>query len=147
MFLAAVVALLVVSATACGPVITWRAGRTHGAVVETGAARGGINIYRVPRSKLYDVYRAAGIDGVQDAMWAFGKPPVVKIPMGGGNSVGVGVLDSKFHGYIYGDDADLRGALLDAQSNRDCLSITIISHGVYIKNWTHKSVGCELGSL
>lgn len=127
--------------------ITWRAGTTHGAVFETGAARGSINIYRSPRSKLYDVYKVAGVNGVQDALWAVGRPPVVRIPLGGGDSVGVDYLASKFHGYIYGDDSDLRGALLDAQSSRDCLSLTIISRGVYNKNWTHKSVGCQLGSL
>lgn len=136
---------VVVGASGCA--ITWRAGTTHGAVYEVGAVRGSINIYRAPRSKLYDVYKKTGIDGVQDVVWALGRPPIVKVPLGGGDSVGVDYLASKFRGYIYGDDADLRGALLDAQSHRDCLSLTLVSRGVYNKNWTHKSVGCRLGSL
>ncbi len=143
--LALCVAAIVVGTTACDSV-GWKLGRTHGAIVEVGARRASLGIYRVPRSKLYDVYRAGGTRAAQDVLWAVGAPPVTSVSIDS-LSLSTAALNRKMHGYIYGDAADFRGALLDAQRNRDCLALTLISQGLYIKNWTHKSVGCRLGSL
>ncbi|MGN6695941.1 MAG: hypothetical protein ACTHN0_17320 [Aquihabitans sp.] len=132
--------------TSCKTSVSWKLGRTHGAVIEKTAARASLAIYRKPRSLLYQLYRNGGTKAAQDAIWQFGQPPVASIYV---NGIGFStqVLNQKMHGYIYGDAADFRGALLDAQDNHDCLALTLISRGAYIKNWTHKAVGCQMGSL
>lgn len=142
---AAVVAVVLTS-TACLPSVSWSLGATHGVVVEAGAARAGLNVYRAPRQALWDVYKAVGINGVQDALWAFGKPPRFGVCVNG-VCVTTDHVENKIHGWIYGDDNDLRGALTDAQKEHNCLSLTVISRGAYIKNWTRKNVGCYTGSL
>lgn len=144
--LAGAVIAVTVLATACRP-FAWTSGTTHGPVVELGASRAGINVYRLPTEALYQVYRAGGIDLVQDMLWQHGRPPLVRVPLGGGNAVSVDWLQAKFHGFIYGDDDDLAGAVRDAHDDGDCLSLTLISHGLYNKNWTHKSVGCKRGGF
>lgn len=146
---AVVAAALCFATTACQPTapsISWRLGATHGVVYESGASRASMNVFRSPRNALMEVWKVGGINLVQDAMWHFGQPPRFA-------ACAYGVcLDTDFvagaiSGWIYGDDWDLKGALFDAQNNRDCLALTLISHGAYIKNWTHKGVGCSLGSL
>ncbi len=152
-------ALLAVSTagatTACDPVSrdwAWKAGRTHGAIIETTAGRASLGIYRVPRRALHDVYRAMGIRTVQDAIWSVGQPPAfTKTFTFRGRSIttsfGTAALRNKAHSLIYGDAADLRGALLEAQAHRDCLALTLVSYGKPTSNWTHKQVGCQMGAL
>lgn len=128
--------------------ISWELHKTHGVIVEPGAARASVGVWREPSRVLYDIYSGNGIDMVQDILCYSGKFPVPHVEVG---SVGItaNVLQPKWCGYVYGDDNDLRGALVDAQagSRDDCLALTLISSGAYIKNWTHKSGGCRTGSL
>ncbi|QXC62301.1 hypothetical protein KSP35_05715 [Aquihabitans sp. G128] len=146
--LVAAAAVLSVSATAClpTPAVTWKLGDTHGVVIETGAQRGSLNIYRSPRSALMQAWKLFGIDGVMAGMWAYGKAPRFSI-CAFAVCLDQTDVNNKIHGWIYGDPWDLKGALFDAQNNYNCLALTIISHGVYNKNWTNKSVGCRLGSV
>jgi len=132
--------------TGCDGSVTWRLGKTHGAIIEPTARRASLGIYRTPRHALYQVYRAGGTKAAQDVLWAFGAPPVASISVKG-VSISSVALNRKMHGYIYGDAADFRGALIDAETAHDCLALTLVSQGLYIKNWTHKSVGCRTGSL
>jgi hypothetical protein len=138
--------IAVMGMTSCKTSVSWRLGRTHGVIVEKTAVRASLAIYRTPRSVLYQLYRQGGTKAAQDALWRYGQPPVASVSV---NGIGVStqVLNHKMHGYIYGDAADFRGALIDAEKNHDCLALTLISHGAYIKNWTHKEVGCRTGSL
>ncbi len=143
--LAVVAAALALSLSACQ--ITWSLGTTHGAIVEPGAARASVGIWRVPTRVLHSVLESKGIDLVQDLLCSQGRFPAVRLAVGD-RSVSSNVLQSRWCGYVYGDDADLRGALIDAQNGRDnCLALTLISRGAYLKNWTHKSDGCKTGSL
>lgn len=138
-------AALALGLSACN--ITWTAGKTHGAIIETSAARASIGIWRAPTRVLYDVYGSAGITTVQDILCAHGTFPTLRLAVGK-RSVSSDALKKKWCGYVRGDGADLRGALIDAQRQRDnCLALTLISSGAYIKNWTHKSAGCKTGSL
>ena len=142
-----VVSLIAMTAmTSCKTSVTWRLGKTHGAIIETTAGRASLGIYRKPRSLLFQLYRNGGTKAAQDAIWTFGQPPVASISV---NGIGVStqVLNRKMHGYIYGDAADFRGALIEAEQHHDCLALTLISRGAYIKNWTHKGVGCQMGSM
>lgn len=142
------VALLTVllTATACNPTIGWKLGETHGAIIEPGARRASFGIYRKPRSVLYDVYEAAGTKAAQDALWSNAHIPVFSVSLDG-IGISTALFNRKFHDYVYGDAADFRGALIDAERAHDCLALTLISQGLYIKNWTHKGVQCKLGSL
>ncbi|MEZ5181235.1 MAG: hypothetical protein R2702_05090 [Acidimicrobiales bacterium] len=128
--------------------ISWRLGTTHGAIVEPGAARASIGIWRAPTRLLADLEQSRGVDLVQDILCASGRFPVVALEVGG-RGLSVDVLKARWCGYVYGDDSDLRSALRDAQRGRtdDCLALTLISGGAYRANWTHKSVGCRTGSL
>lgn len=132
--------------TGCDGSVGWKLGKTHGAIIEPGAARASLGIYRAPRHALYQVYRAGGTKAAQDVLWAVGAPPVVTVSVKG-VSLSSAALNRKMHGYIYGDPADFRGALVDAERANDCLALTLISRGAYIKNWTHKGVSCRTGSL
>ena len=138
--------IAVMGMTGCKTSVSWKLGKTHGAVVEKTAARASLAIYRVPRHALYEVQAEHGTKAAQDVLWHFGQPPVASIYV---NGIGLSsqLLNQKMRGYIYGDAADFRGALIDAERNRDCLALTLISRGAYIKNWTHKGVGCQLGSF
>ena len=143
------------AATACEPgstTVAWKAGKTHGAIIETTAGRASLGIYRSPRKFLYEVYKAAGIRAVQDVIWAVGQPPsVTKTFTYRGRSIttsfGTAALRSKAHDLIYRDPSDLRGALVDAQVSHTCLALTLISYGKPAANWTHKQVGCQVGAL
>lgn len=73
--------LALIATTACDPVSrdwAWKMGKTHGAIIETTAGRGSLGIYRVPTRLLYLVLTHGGIKDVQDAIWKYGKPPVLK---------------------------------------------------------------------
>ena len=143
------------SMTACDPVSrdwSWKAGKTHGAIIETTAGRASLGIYRVPRKALHDVYKALGIRKVQDAIWAVGQPPsFTRTFTFRGRSIttsfGTRILRNKAHSLIYSNPNDLRGALAEAQANRDCLALTLLSYGKPTSNWTHKQVGCQMGAL
>lgn len=139
------VTALLFATTSCDAV-SWKLGRTHGAIIEVGAHRASLGIYRVPRRLLFQLYKGGGLKVAQDALWASGAPPVAAFSIDGVR-VSTEFLNRKLHGYLYGDPADFRGALIDAERSRDCLALTLISRGLYIKNWTHKSVGCRMGSL
>jgi hypothetical protein len=143
---AALAVFLVAGLGACH--ITWHLGSTHGAIIETSAARASIGIWRAPTRLLADIERAQGVNRVQQILCAAGNFPA--IPLGvGGRSISAATVKKKWCGYVNGDDGDLRGALRDAQEGKkdDCLALTLISSGAYIKNWTHKSAGCKTGSL
>ncbi len=145
-------ALLVVAAAMTvalgGCHISWRVGATHGAIIEAPAARASVGIWRVPTRALADLERSKGIDFVQDVLCAAGKFPAVTVGIGS-RSISADVLGARWCGYVRGDDADLRGALRDSQEGHrdECLALTLVSHGAYLKNWTHKAVGCRTGSL
>jgi hypothetical protein len=128
--------------------ISWSLGATHGAIVEPSAARASVGIWRAPTRLLHELYEGGGIDLVQDILCDQAAFPPLKLTVGK-TSISANVLKARWCGYVYGDDADLRGALVDAQrgSRDDCLALTLISRGAYIKNWTHKSGGCKTGSL
>lgn len=145
--LAAVLVIPALATTSCGPTIAWSNGKTHGLVVETGAARAGVNIYRAPRKALYQVWQAGGIELVQDALWHFGQPPKFSVCPADMACLTSKQVADRIHGWIYGDPWDLKGALLDAQRETNCLSLTLVSRFSYIKNWTRKNVGCRIGSL
>lgn len=138
---------LAFTTTACNPAIDWQMGSTHGVIYEAGALRGSMNVYRVPRSLLMKVWNGGGMQPVMDSMWQFGRPPRFSMCAFGKVCYSTDIVASKIHGWIYGDPWDLKGALFDAQANYDCLALTIISGGAYNKNWTHKGIGCYLGSL
>lgn len=141
------------TATGCKPQAwSWKASATHGAIVEFSAGRASLGIYRQPRSVLHDLYRAGGIRLVQDAIWAVGQPPAItKTFTYRGRSIttsfGTAALRRQAHDLIYRNPSDLRRALLDAQSHRDCLALTLVSYGKPAGNWTHKAVGCQMGRL
>jgi hypothetical protein len=143
---AACACVLVLLLPACR--ISWSLGATHGAIIEPSAGRANIGVWRAPSRVLYDVFEAGGIDPVQDLLCHAGRFPTVRVAVGK-LSISSNVLQDKWCGYVYGDDADLRGALIDAQRGRrdDCLALTLISRGAYIKNWTHKDAGCKTGAL
>jgi hypothetical protein len=128
--------------------LSWSVGKTHGVIVEPAAVRASVGVWRMPSRLLYSVYESNGINPVQDLLCSAGKFPTLKVSVSR-FSVSSSVLKSKWCGYVYGNDADVRGALIDAQRGKadDCLALTLISRGAYIKNWTHKSSGCKTGSL
>ena len=97
---------------------------------------------------LAQLERARGVDVVQDILCAQGTFPAAAVSVGG-HTIAAPDLAKRWCGYVRGDDADLRGALRDSQAKHrdDCLALTLISRGAYLKNWTHKSVGCRTGSL
>lgn len=144
--LALCVAIVAVTSTACQ--ISWSAGKTHGAIIEPTAARASVGIWRAPTRLLYGVQRGMGVNKVQQYLCDYGHFPAVTIAVGS-RSMSADVISHRWCGYVNGDDADLRGALDDAQagSRDDCLALTLISHGMYIKNWTHKSGGCRTGAI
>jgi hypothetical protein len=137
---------IVLAVPACQ--ISWKVGATHGAIIEPAAARASVGIWRAPTRLLHQVYEGGGIDVVQDILCSQATFPALRLAVGS-TSISANVLQAKWCGYVYGDDADLRGALVDAQrgSRDDCLALTLISSGAYLKNWTHKSGGCKTGSL
>jgi hypothetical protein len=132
--------------TGCTTSIGWKLGKTHGAIIEPTARRASLGIYRAPSRSLYSVYARSGTRAAQDVLWALGAPPVASVSVDG-IGVSTTVLNRKMHGYLYGDAADFRGALIDAHRRDDCLALTLISQGLYIKNWTHKDVGCRTGAV
>lgn len=138
--------LLVLGLGACH--VSWRVGATHGAILEPSAARASVGIWRAPTRLLADLERSKGIRVVQDILCASGRFPAISLSIGG-RSVSSRFLSERWCGYVRGDAADLRGALRDAQagSRDECLALTLISHGAYLKNWTHKAGGCRTGSL
>lgn len=144
--LGALAVALALIASACH--ITWSAGTTHGAIIETTAGRASVGIWRAPTRLLADLERSKGIDLVQDVLCASGRFPAVTLKVGD-TSITADVLGARWCGYVRGDDADLRGALRDSQAGGrdDCLALTLVSRGAYLKNWTHKDVGCRTGSL
>ena len=142
---AALVVVLVLTVSACS--ISWSAGATHGAIIEPPAARASVGIWRAPTRALRAVLSAAGIGIVQQLLCDQGRFPPIRLSVGK-LAVSADVLHGRWCGYVHGDDADLRGALVAAQDHRDdCLALTLISHGVYTTNWTWKSTGCKTGSL
>lgn len=144
---AAAVASLAILCAACG--IDWTYNRNFGFVAEPGAVRASLAIYREPRKLLYTVYSQNGIRPVQDIIYAAGNGPLTKIT--GFCVAGVclqdGFIRSEFHSLVYDRSGDLAEALANAQANLDCLDLTLISGGTYAPNWTHKSVGCQIGAL
>ncbi len=160
--LAVVLAVLVsVSAagltTGCDPLSrdwAWRAGKTHGAIIETTAGRASLGIYRVPTEYLYIAQQRSGVGAVQGLLWAFGRPPEIKRTFTfRGRSVtlefgmGTRALRSLTHRLIYDDPADLRAAVRDAHRSQNCLALTLVSYGAPASNWTFKQVGCRQGSV
>ncbi|MCU1497764.1 MAG: hypothetical protein JWM47_1717 [Acidimicrobiales bacterium] len=143
----ALTALLALPACQRPPTMHWRLGRTHGAVLESGAARAGVNIYRKPTRAIHRQLRRNGINAAQNYMWSYGRTLRFSVCFPGLPCIGQGTASRKIKGWIYGDDADLRGAIIDAYEHGDCLSLTLMSHGSYVKNWTHKRVGCREGSM
>lgn len=141
--------------TACDPVSrdwTWRAGKTHGVIIETTAGRASLGIYRSPRKALHSLYKALGLRAAQDAIWKVGQPPMItKTFTYRGRSIttsfGTSTLRGAARSLIYDHPADLRAAILDAHAHQDCLALTLVSYGKPTQNWTHKSVGCQIGSL
>lgn len=127
--------------------ISWSAGATHGAIIEPPVARASVGIWRVPTRALRSVLSAKGIDTVQQLLCDHGHFPAIRLSVGK-LTVSADVLKGRWCGYVNGDDADLRGALIAARDRRDdCLALTLISHGAYTTNWTSKSTGCKTGSL
>jgi len=143
--LSAVSILVTIGVTSCDGAVAWKLGKTHGAIIEPVARRASLGIYREPSRALYKAYKRSGTKAAQDILWAVGEPPVASISVDG-LSISTAVLNRKMKGYVYGDAADFRGALIDAHVADDCLALTLISQGLYIKNWTHKDVGCRTGS-
>jgi hypothetical protein len=145
------------AATACGPISrtwAWKAGKTHGAIIETTAGRASLAVYRKPTDGLYLVYKAKGLGFTQDVMWSLGRPPELKKTFSyKGRSVtlsfgaGTTYLRNKAHSAIYGRPEDLRGAILDAHARRSCLALTLLSFGQPTTNWTQKQTDCRDGSL
>ena len=143
--------------TGCDPVSrdwAWRAGKTHGAIIETTAGRASLGIYRVPTELLYMAQQRYGTRKAQDAMWKYGRPPMLRRTFTyRGRSVTLefgattSALRSVTRHLIYDDPSDLRGALIDAHRNGSCLAITLLSYGQPTRNWTNKHVGCQQGSI
>jgi hypothetical protein len=143
--------------TACDPVSrdwAWKAGKTHGAIIETTAGRASLGIYRVPTDLLYLAQQRSGVGAVQGLLWRFGRPPELKKTFTyRGRSVtlqfgrGTQALRALAHRAIYGHPRDLRAALIDAHRSRSCLAATLISYGQPTMNWTSKRVGCQKGSI
>lgn len=145
------------TATSCDVVSrdwAWKAGKTHGAIIETTAGRASVGIYRVPTKWLFVAQTKAGTGAVQSLLWRFGRPPELKKRFTfRGRSVtlefgtGTRALRSLTYRLIHDDPGDLRGALIDAHHNRACLALTLVSYGKPTSNWTHKQVGCQDGSI
>ncbi len=138
---------VVLLASACQ--IDWQQNKNFGVVIEPGAARASMAIYRAPRKLLYTIYQQKGIRPVQDIIYASGNGPLTKMS---GFCVAnacyqSGFLRDEFHELVYGRTGDLTEALVNAQQSLDCLDLTIISGGLYTPNWTHKSVGCIIGEV
>lgn len=141
--------------TGCDPVSrdwAWRAGKTHGAIIETTAGRASVGIYRVPTRYLYIAQSQGGTAAAQGLIWHFGQPPSVKQRFTfRGRSVtlefGTHALRSLTHRLIYDDPSDLRAALIDAHNRRSCLALTLLSYGRPTSNWTQKQVGCREGAV
>ena len=133
-------------------VLAWRAGKTHGVIIEATAGRASLGIYRKPRSVLYDVYDSGGIRQVQDVIWALGQPPAFRKTFTyRGRSIttsfGTQAVRDATHSLIYDHPSDLRQALLDAETHHNCLALTLISYGTPTHNWTSKDAGCQMGAL
>ena len=141
---AAALAIVLLATSACS--VSWRAGATHGAIVEPAAARASVGIWRAPTGVLFELYRTQGIGAVQRLLCDGGRFPAVRLSVKG-VSVSVNVLKQAWCRYVYRDAGDLRGALIDAQRSDDCLALTLISRGRYTQNWTHKGTGCRWGAL
>ncbi|WP_421118940.1 hypothetical protein ACE2AJ_16470 [Aquihabitans daechungensis] len=143
--------------TGCDPVSrdwAWKAGKTHGAIIETTAGRASVGIYRVPTELLYVAQQRQGVGAVQGALWKFGRPPELRRTFTfRGRSVtlrfgaGTRALRSLTYHLIYDDPGDLRAAVTDAHRSRSCLAITVLSYGRPTRNWTKKQVGCQNGSI
>jgi hypothetical protein len=105
-------------------------------------------IYRAPSDALYHfMVGPGGTKGAQDVIWAVAKPPVINFCTNDVTCIGAVYMLSKMHGWIYGDANDIRGAILDSHRENNCLALTLISRGAYIKNWTRKNAGCFQGTL
>jgi hypothetical protein len=143
--------------TGCDPVSrdwAWRAGKTHGAIIETTAGRASIGIYRTPTRWLYRAQRKAGVGAVQALIWHFGRAPELRRTFSfRGHSVTLEfgtttrALRSLTYRLIYADPNDLEGAVVDAHRHNSCLALTLISYGRPAKNWTQKQVGCREGAI
>lgn len=142
---------------ACDPVSrdwAWKAGKTHGAIIETTAGRASLGVYRVPTDLLYVAQQRSGVGAVQSLLWHFGRPPELKktftyrgksltLQFGAGTKA----LRALAHRVIHGSPQDLRSALNDAHRSGSCLAVTLISYGRPTINWTPKQVGCQKGSI
>ena len=143
--------------TGCNPVSrdwAWKAGKTHGAIIETTAGRASLGIYRVPTDLLYLAQKGKGTAYMQGLIWKYGRPPELKKTFTfRGRSVtlqfgtATKALRALAHRLIYDDPADLAGALSDAHRNKSCLALTLISYGKPTSNWTQKQVGCQNGAV
>lgn len=143
--------------TGCDPVSrdwAWRAGKTHGAIIETTAGRASLGIYRVPTNYLYLAQQHGGVGAVQTLLWQFGRPPELRRTFTyRGRSVtlefgfGTRALRSLAHRVIYDDPGDLSYAVIDAHRHHSCLAVTLVSYGRPTKNWTQKQVGCRQGAV
>jgi hypothetical protein len=97
-------------------------------------------IYRAPSDALYHfMVGPGGTKGAQDVIWAVAKPPVINFCTNDVTCIGAVYMLSKMHGWIYGDANDIRGAILDSHRENNCLALTLISRGAYIKSWTRKN--------
>ena len=135
------------SAAACS--WTWTNGVNYGVVIEPGAARANVEIYRAARRALHDLMYSDGIGTAADALYASAKGPLDKVPELCVSDVclGASTLHSLAHHIIYDNLGDLQNAIIDATSNTDCLAVTLISYGIITENWTHKGVGCIIGQI
>jgi hypothetical protein len=143
--------------TGCDPVSrdwAWRAGKTHGAIIETTAGRASLGIYRVPTEILYAAQQRGGVGAVQGFLWKFGRPPELRRTFtfrGRSVTLQFGAATSRLRSLtyhlIYDNPGDLREAVVDAHRHRSCLAITILSYGQPTRNWTNKQVGCQQGSI
>lgn len=142
-------ALVVAASLLAACNITWTYNRNFGIVTEATAARASLSIYRAPRKLLYSVLDSYGIGTVQGLIYDNGRGPFASVPeiCIAGYCVGQSMLLSEWHDLVYGRTSDLQSALVDAQNALDCLDLTVISYATWAPNWTHKSVGCEIGQV
>jgi hypothetical protein len=63
--------------------------------------------------------------------------------------ISTSAINSAIKAWIFNRDADLVDALKNAQSNGDCLNLTVLSAFglVFTPNWSHKGISCNNGSI
>lgn len=141
--------ILSLGASSCAT-IEWRAGASHGVLIETTAGRASLVIYRKYTRALWAAFDATNsIYTVRDVIWHYGAPPLIEACTQYGDDtycIGTRQFRDVIYDYMFnGNIGDLREAMYDSHGADSCLAFTVISFAQPDRNWTHKQSGCRFG--